>query len=586
MIHSAPKIMVVDDEPANLHVMRRMMESLEVEIIEASSGDEALRQVLVHDFFLIVMDVHMSGMDGFETASLIMANRKSAHVPIIFATAISKDERFVAQGYDVGAVDYIYKPIDRDLLLAKVSVFRTLWVNQVKLKESNAELREARELLRLKNIELEHLATHDPLTKLINRKEFSAALEIAVAQVARRGGDLAVLFLDLDNFKGINDTFGHLAGDELLRQIANRLRQSVRKEDVVSRLGGDEFALIMTGINDVKVVDGMARKILDAVSEPVQVADRQHHISVSIGIAIHGRDKVSADDLVECADTAMYQAKTDGRNNYRFYSDDLNNMAAQYAQISSELRTALQSGQIDVYYQPKVDARSGRIVSCEALARWHHPEKGLLPAGAFIEAAENTGLISDISDFVLTKACHTFCEWLEKGAIDQQFESIAVNVSAAQISSKDILAQVAHAISVTGMDPGRLELELTESSLIHDIKRCSEVLHSLKSIGVSLSIDDFGTGYASYRHLQKLPVDTMKVDRSFISKITENPRDMAIVEAMAQMARAVDILVVAEGVETKEQAARLRTIGIQYFQGYLFGKPMPADEFERLVRLQ
>jgi diguanylate cyclase (GGDEF)-like protein len=593
MNEQKPKLLVVDDEEKNIHAIRRILESMDIEIYEASSGQNALLQVLHHKFFLILMDVQMPEMSGFETAELMLENRKTSQTPIIFITAVSKDERYVAKGYHSGAVDYIYKPIDPLSLTSKVSVFRQLWVQRLEIEQSNVAFRqlnrqllETSETLQRSNEELEHIALHDALTGLANRRLFLSSLEKAIERSKRVGTHLAIFFLDLDNFKGVNDTLGHNAGDELLVKIAERLKMSVRTSDLIARLGGDEFAIMAEEIKVDLLAASIAQHILDVVSLPIEIRGHTIYQTPSIGIASYPSCGTDVDSLMQSTDTAMYRAKKDGRNNYRFYSEKLHSLAAEYAGLTVELKRALEADQLEVYYQPQIQTQTGQVGGLEALVRWHHPERGLICANDFIAVAEHSGLIRDLGSWVLEKSCVQFSQWIDEGIIKNEHLTIGVNISTNQFHQKDWVQSISDVISRSAIRASQLELEITETAIIDDMEYCIELLQRLIEIGVMIAIDDFGTGYASYRHLQQLPVHTLKIDKSFIDNIPGKMKDVEIVKAIITMAKALGLKISVEGVETQQQVQMLKEEQVDLLQGYYFYRPMTAEKMAEVLKEQ
>lgn len=592
-ISQTPSLLVVDDEVNNIHAVKRILEHLDIEIVAADSGEEALRQVMNKEFFLILMDVQMPEISGFETAELILENRKTAHIPIIFITAASKDERYIAKGYHSGAVDYIYKPIDPLVLSSKVTIFRKLWDQRLEIERSNIafkklnqQLMQASATLERSNQELEHIALHDALTGLANRRLFLLNLEKAIERAKRNNTHVAIFFIDLDNFKGINDTLGHSAGDELLVKIAERLGMSVRTSDLVARLGGDEFAIMAEGIKVKHLAGIIAQHILDVVSLPIELQVKTIVQTPSIGIASYPNCGSDVDSLMQSADTAMYLAKKEGRNNYRFYSDNLHTLATEHSLLNKELTQALEKGALEVYFQPQIEAQTEKVGGIEALVRWNHPDKGLICAIDFISVAEHSGLINKLGAWVIERSCIQFNEWIEAGAIKNEHLTIGVNISTNQLHQKDWIAVINKIIERSSITAHQLELEITETTIIDDIGYCTELLQKLSAAGFVIAIDDFGIGYASYRHLQQLSVNTLKLHKSFIEDIPAKKADIEIVKSIISMAKALEIKVTAEGVETREQAELLSELGCDLMQGFYYHRPMSAEKMGAILQAQ
>jgi diguanylate cyclase (GGDEF)-like protein/PAS domain S-box-containing protein len=441
--------------------------------------------------------------------------------------------------------------------------------------------------------EIHHLAYFDSLTGLPNRVLFKDRVEQALLHARRYRTTLATLFLDLDRFKVINDTLGHNIGDLLLKNVADRLADSVRHSDSVSRsvdkeenhslarLGGDEFTVLLTNLCDVQDAGMVARRIVDMVAKPFSIEGREIFVTVSVGIAIFPVDGDSVDVLLKNADTAMYQAKEEGRNNFQFYSGTLNAAASERLVLEGELHHAVDREEFVVYYQPKFDLRTGGIVGAEALVRWQHPQRGLMTPWEFLPGAVDTGLIRAIDEWVLRTACRHNQAWQQRGKMPV---SISVNVSNSLFHGQTLLSVVGDALRQTGLSPACLELELTESIAMRNVDASIIMLTALKTLGVQLSIDDFGTGYSSLSYLQRLPINSVKIDQSFIQEILTQAQPAPIVRAIIAMAHSLNLLVLAEGVEQEAQRTLLLEQGCDQAQGYLFGQPMPADAFAQMLQ--
>jgi len=382
---------------------------------------------------------------------------------------------------------------------------------------------------------------------------------------------MAVLFLDLDRFKQINDTLGHSVGDRLLRAVANRLANCLSHGDTVARLGGDEFAILLEDLHQASDVVPILEKLVEAMRHPFGLDGREFFLTFSIGISVCPQDGEEADNLLRNADTAMYRAKEEGRNNYRFYTADMNASAFARLELENRLRRALEREEFVLHYQPKLDLRSGKIVGVEALLRWQHPELGLVPPGDFIPTLEETGMIVPVGRWVLHEACRQARAWRQAGL---PWLAVAVNISTHQFRRDDIYAVVMEVLATYAMPASELELEITESALMDDIGRASESLQRLKEQGVKVSIDDFGTGYSSLAYLKRLAIDSLKIDRTFVRDICHDEDDAAIVSAVVAMAQRLQLTVVAEGVETTDQLEFLRQQGCDQMQGYLLSRPM------------
>ncbi|CAI8807930.1 diguanylate cyclase [Burkholderia ambifaria] len=422
---------------------------------------------------------------------------------------------------------------------------------------------------------LGYLATHDVLTNLANRMLFEERLTHAIVHAKRFGRKVAVMYLDLDRFKLVNDTLGHNAGDEVLKMVAERIVANVRANDTVARMGGDEFALVLEEVDDVRDVGRVARKLLDEVGRAIDIGDRQIFVTPSIGISIYPDDGTEAEDLILLADQAMYGAKSRGRNVFQFFESKMTSSAIEQLETLGELHRALEQNEFRLFYQPQYDLASGRIVGVEALLRWLHPSRGLVPPGDFIGLAERSALIVPIGRWVLHEACRQARRWLDEGF---EFGRVSVNVSARQCFTDHFLSDLTTILSETALPAEYLQLELLESMAMNTREEMGILLRELATRGISLAIDDFGTGYSSLVYLKDLPVDTLKIDQSFLTDCGSGSTDDAIVRAIVAMGRALGLDVVMEGVETAKQLAFLQEIGCHQGQGFLFARPQPADQ--------
>lgn len=428
---------------------------------------------------------------------------------------------------------------------------------------------------------IEFMALHDSLTRLPNRAYLQESLDGLLAQARRKQRSLAVLFVDLDNFKPVNDSLGHHIGDELLCQVADRLSGAVRQADIVARIGGDEFVLVLADITHPDDASRVAAKVIDTVNAPVVIDGRELSVSPSIGITVFPGDGDSAIDLIRHADAAMYHAKGQGRNNFQFYMPSMSARVSDVLQQERLLRDALAQGQFVLHYQPQLDVADGHLTGMEALVRWQHPTRGLVEPADFIPFAEQRGLISAIGRWVVTEACRQTRQWHDAGCTRVP---VSVNLSAIEFGQRDLVQQVRTALESAGLEPRYLEIELTESVLMDHGPHLLERLAELKALGVGLAIDDFGVGYSSFAYLKRYPIDRLKIDRSFIQDIVSDPDGHAIVAAITQMARSLKLLTVAEGVETSAQRLALRGLGCSEFQGYFVARPMAPLDMEVYLR--
>jgi diguanylate cyclase (GGDEF)-like protein/PAS domain S-box-containing protein len=474
---------------------------------------------------------------------------------------------------------------------------RTLSVSASAMRDSNQETtafvyvladitsrKEAEERIRF-------LAYFDNLTDLPNRTQFNEQLERTLQEARQHNRKLTMFFLDLDRFKRINDTLGHAAGDQLLQAVAERVRNCVRHCDfltrnaethsILARLGGDEFIVVLSDIVRPEDSAIIARRILDVLAEPFGIESHEVFVSASIGISQYPRDGHDAQALLKNADTAMYHAKDAGRNNYQFYQPSMNAATMERLALESDLRKALERGELEIYYQPQVNYRTSKVIGSEALLRWRHPVRGLLYPQDFVHLAEEAGLLAPIGEWVLRTACQQTCSWQQSGYGPMH---IAVNLSERQFRQNNMIETVAKALNESGLPPRSLDLELTESIVMENSPETLKTLYELKSMGVKISVDDFGTGYSSLGYLKRFPVDVIKIDHTFVRDLATSPDDAAITTAIIAMARSLKLEVLAEGVETPAQAEFLLERGCNLMQGYMFGRPQPAPRFERLLK--
>ncbi len=427
---------------------------------------------------------------------------------------------------------------------------------------------------------LTYLAQYDPLTSLPNRRRLGHSLEDAIAAAARSGSRAAVMFIDLDRFKNVNDMLGHGVGDQLLVQAANRLSACARAGDVGARLGGDEFALVLPALEDDAAAAGIAARVTEALAQPFYLAGQQLFVSASVGIATYPENGRDAETLLKNADTAMYGAKNGGRNNFQFYVAEMHENATQRLQTETQLRQALERGEFLLHYQPKLDLATGTVSGFEALLRWHHPQRGLVPPLEFIGILEDTGLILPVGEWVIGDVCRQLKAWQAQGMAVQP---VAINLSARQLQQADLAGAVERIVARAGVDPALLEFELTESMLMTDPESAVEILTRIKALGMRLSVDDFGTGYSSLAYLKRFPLDALKIDRTFVRDLPDDPDDAAITKAVIRLAHSLSLKVVAEGVENADQLRELEQYGCDQIQGYYVSRPLPAQACEALL---
>jgi diguanylate cyclase (GGDEF)-like protein/PAS domain S-box-containing protein len=427
---------------------------------------------------------------------------------------------------------------------------------------------------------LAHLAYHDALTGLPNRALFCDRLGLAMVQARRSGTKVAVMFVDLDRFKLANDTFGHQQGDQLLRQVAQRLQGGLRETDTLARLGGDEFIVLLTGLNQPEDAGIVAHKLVTDMAVPFMIEGSDVFLTASIGVAIFPRDGDDIETLVRHADIAMYHVKSQGKNGFGYFLPDMGEISSRRFALENEIRRAIEHNQFDLFYQPQVDSESRRVIGCEALIRWHHPEKGTVPAGAFLPVVEEIGLMSSLTDWVIERACRDLNAWRDAG---MELPRMAVNISPAVLEDADFGDRLITLLNRYDIDPDAFEIELTENVFIADQETISSRLESLARSGIRIAIDDFGTQYSSLSYLRNLPVNTIKIDQCFVREIEQGREDSTIIRAIVAIAAGLGLHVVAEGVETSLQANFLKAVGAREMQGFLFGRPMVREEFTRLL---
>lgn len=536
--------------------------------VGASLGEVGTRVPKVEEPTLAPLIKHP--WDGIERYTVV---RELFDFPLSIVVGLSRHEQLTPAR--ATAREYYWRAgLASILLIITVSILGVLsWRLQRTRRQAVEErIQHARKV--------EYLAFHDSLTDLPNRAYFSRLLTQSMLEAQRYGRQFALLFLDLDRFKNINDSLGHDAGDELLQEIARRLERSIRQSDIVARLGGDEFVVLLPEIQDPQQTVPVAEKILAACAKPFTLVGQEFRVTVSIGITLYPRDGDDEQTLMKNADMAMYHAKELGKNNFQFFSESLSTDSLERLTLESSLRHALERDEFRLYYQPKRNMKSGDITGVEALLRWEHPELGMILPMQFIPLAEENGLIVPIGRWVFRTACQQSVDWQAQGMPPI---SMAINLSARQFIDEHLLDDIKLSLKETGMSPSLLELEITESMVMRDVEATLKILKELKAMGVRVAIDDFGTGYSSLSTLRQFPVDTIKIDASFIRDLTRSLEDRGLTEAIIAVGRNLSLNVIAEGVETSEQYEFLQTQACDEFQGFYGNEALPADEFSRLV---
>jgi diguanylate cyclase (GGDEF)-like protein len=551
-------ILVVDDDPSIRLVIRHSMERSGYQVVEASNGLEAVHAVIRQVPDLILMDAVMPEMDGFRATKEIKSLDGCAEIPILMATSLDDDDS-IAHAFDAGACDYVTKPFNWSVLKHRVAC--SLYAADAQRK-------------------IQHLAYHDSLTGLPNRMLFMDRIDQAISRAHREQEQFALLFIDIDHFKVINDSMGHAAGDQLLNIISQRLCEMLRKSDTVARLGGDEFTVIIEGLEDAEHVINVTKNILHSLDLPVDVNGQEVHVGGSIGIAVYPQDGENFGSLLKNADTAMYKAKEQGRNTFQFYASEMSHKAIQRLELENQLRAGLKKKEFVVYYQPKVNLSNNICTGVEALVRWNHPERGLIAPCDFIPLAEELGLITQLDEWVMKTACVQFQKWRSAGL---SLENLSVNVSARHFKEGGLTDYCQSLLDETQIAAENLEIELTESALVDNYDSAKEVLNEIHQMGIRIALDDFGTGYASMAYLKEFPFDTVKIDRSFVKDLPDDHEDAAIAKAMIQLSQALKLSTVAEGIEKDTQKIYLKDQECDYGQGYLWSKPVNAEEFEQTI---
>ena len=590
-----PRLLIVDDISDNRTILTRRFQRRGFDVVEAECGLTAIELIDKESFDLVLLDVMMPGMDGIETLKRIRSRNSASELPVIMVTAKSESTNIV-DALELGANDYVTKPVDFAVALARVNtqISRKRAVERVAL--ANEELRKVNEGLerrveertsrlidanqRLK-VEIadreesqarsQYLAYHDSLTGLGNRLLFKEQLEEALKDVSVASHPLAVLFLDLDGFKAVNDTLGHSIGDLLLKSVATKLRDILPRTDRIARLGGDEFAILQISATQPGSSIALAEKIIEVVGQPNSIDGHDVTAGASVGIAVARPGDINTENFLKSADLAMYSAKSDGRGTYRMFDPEMDAIVQARRLLERDMRTALAQDGFRLFYQPLVNLQTKKVTAFEALMRWQHPERGMVPPSDFIPVAEEMGLIVQLGEWALRQACAEATEWPDGICV-------SVNLSPLQFSKGNLVSSVMSALASAGLPASRLELEITESVLLEKSERNITILNQLRDLGVRISMDDFGTGYSSIGYLRSFPFDKIKIDQSFVRDLLVDEGSLAIVRAIAGLGVSFGMITTAEGVETEEQMRCLNLEGCIEVQGYLYSRPVPADE--------
>jgi len=557
---ATPVVLFVDDDASTRMIAEEFLDQAGFKVVEAESGEQALD--IIHEVVpdLILLDVEMSGINGFEVCKKVREMSEHVATPILMLTGLNNNES-INLAYEAGATDFSAKPINWSLLCHRLRYIHRSGIAEKKIHQ---------------------LAYYDTLTGLANRAYFQDCLRSAMARADIENSMLGVLYFDLDNFKRINDTFGHSAGDQMLTAVSRRLEVVIANYNAVkcdanitlARMGGDEFTLLLDKLDQEDAIIKLATDIIGSFSDPFELDGNKLFSSPSIGVSVYPRDGKTMDTLLTNADLAMYEAKSIGKNNFSLHNSERDAEIRRRHDISILMRQALQDESFSVYYHPQLNLHTGQVFAAEALCRWTEADLGFIPPDEFIPIAEENGLIEPLGTWVLRHSCQSARKWIDNGFF---LGNIAVNISVLQFMQAGFVDLVASILAETQLPPEHLELEITESLLAIDTNNAVSILRQLKDIGVTLSIDDFGTGYSSLSQLKNFPIDRLKIDQSFIRNITASNEDAAITRAIIAMAKSLNIQVLAEGVETEEHLHFLKENGCDEIQGYLLCEPSPIE---------
>ena len=550
-----PIVVLADDDPSIRLMVRHVLESEEFDIVEASDGLEAIKAVEKYHPALILLDAVMPGIDGFTTCQQIK-EKGHTDIPVMMITGLD-DDASVERAYEVGAIDFITKPIKWAVLKHRVKSVVAKVVAERKV---------------------ELLAYRDSLTDLPNRLLFADRLEQSIIRAQRSRTSMALMLVDIDDFKLVNDSFGHDAGDKLIQAVGQLIHRSLRRADTIARLGGDEFAVIIEGIEGPDDAISIADNLTTILEHNVRLDDQETYTSASIGIAVFPEDGKDATQLLKNADTAMYRAKENGRHCFQFYKPEMSVTAMERLDLENSLRSAFESDEFQIHYQPVIDLHKNEVYCVEALLRWLHPDKGMIKPADFFSVIEDSGLIVALGEWVIFSACRQLKAWREAGLDEQK---ISINLAPRQFKEQDIVSIFIQAMDENDIEGKCLSVEITERTIIENVGEVETTLNKLREMGIGVSLDDFGTGYASLAYLKEFPVDLVKIDENLIAGIPDSEEDSAVVSAIAGLTRGLKLDFLAEGVENERQLDMLKGLGCKYAQGFYWSKALPGDEFEQ-----
>ena len=582
------KILLIEDNEALRENTAEILSLANYDVSTAENGKIGVEMAMANPPDLIVCDIMMPVLDGYGVFQILSKNPDLQHVPFIFLSAKS-ERNDLRKGMEMGADDYITKPFQFEEVLIRVQNQLALRAAELEIRVLNAELearvKERTQELEVANTQLLEMALHDSLTGLPNRALLMTDLRRSIHQAkANLNYQFAVLFLDCDRFKVVNDSLGHLVGDELLILIAHRLSCYVKPQNTLARLGGDEFAILLTEIPNFHDVTILSDQILQCFSQPFNLERHEIFINASIGIVIGNCEYNEPEHLLRDADTAMYRAKALGKGQYHLFDPVMHTAALERLQLETDLRRGIEQEELVVHYQPIVSLITGRISGFEALVRWRHPKRGLIPPGLFIPIAEETGLITAIGYWVLSESCHQLRTWQQQNSIDPNL-FVSVNLSVKQFAQPNLLEQIDQVLEHSQLSPDCLKLEITESAIMDNHQDVATILKELRKRRILISIDDFGTGYSSLSYLHSFPVDTLKIDKSFVQRLNLTSENIGLIPVIISLAKTMNMNVVAEGIELVDQLKILRELDCGFGQGYFFAKPLPGEELINLLSL-